>query len=402
MINRTYYLEKLRKMRDVNLIKVLTGARRVGKSTLMLQEIEALKSDGIKKEHIYYLNLEGVENQKYLDDYVSLYDDILEALDVSQRCYVFLDEVGQVKGFEKLIDGLNVVENINLTITGSNAYLLSSDLATLFAGRYIELHILPFSFKEYKSFIGGEAPDNQLFMQYLEFGSLPETASLLKLGKGVVHKYIEGVYSSVLHKDVVVRNKLQNPLTLDNIAKFLFDSAGSPISANKIANTLSSAGMSISHPTAEKVLEAIEQAYIFYKVRRYDVHGKKLLNTGYKYYPVDTGLRNVALGREMNLDNGRLLETVVYFELLRRSQSVTIGKVGDTEIDFITINDDGFKEYYQVAWTTMGEQTLSRELSPLNKAHDNHYKYLLTMDDWTNVSYNGIRKINVLDWLLSD
>ena len=399
IINRTVYLEELKKWRDKDLIKVVTGIRRCGKSTLFELFIKYLKEEGISKEHIISINLESLEYN--FSGYKELYDYVVSQIKDDKKYYVFLDEVQNVKEFQKAVDGLYIKKNIDIYITGSNAFLLSGELATLLTGRYIEIKMLPLSFKEYVSFFSNNNNYQELFLRYMKNGGMPGTLSVLDLENDEINKYLDSIFSTIVFKDIMARNKITDKALLENIIKFIFDSIGSPISTKKISDTLTSRGMSTSNHTVENYITAFVESYLIYKAERFDVKGKNLLVRDYKYYSVDTGLRSYLLGKKANSDMGHILENIVYLELLRRGYRVYVGKVDDMEVDFVAENYEGIK-YFQVALTVRNEKVLERELRVLQKTGDHYPKYLITMDMDLTSDYNGITKINVIDWLLKE
>ena len=393
MIERLEYLEKLKKWKDKDVIKVVTGIRRCGKSTLYELFIDYLKSVGIDSKHIISINLEAPDYD--FQNYRDLYNYVMEKIGDSGKYYVFLDEVQNVKEFQKAVDGLYIKKNVDVYITGSNAYLLSGELATLLSGRYIEIRMLPLSFREYRDYFGIEG-DEKLYLRYVNNSSFPYA---LKLDdEGEVDDYLDSIYNTIIVKDIAIRKKLADTGMLRSITEFLFSSVGSTMSVKKIADTLNSNGRKISVHTVESYLEALTESYIFNRVSRYDIKGKQYLETGEKYYATDVTMRYALLGRK-NLDVGHILENVVYLELIRRGYRVYIGKIGDNEVDFIAINKEG-REYYQVSYTTRDEKTLKRELSSLQKISDHYPKFILTMDMDPVADYEGIKRINVLEWLV--
>ena len=394
MINREDYLNKLIKFKDKELIKVVTGIRRCGKSTLFDLYIEYLLKNGVEKEQIIRLNLEDPIYYE-LNDYLKLYNYIKEKMNSNKMNYIFIDEVQNVPQFQKAVDGLYIQKNADIYITGSNAYLLSGELATLLSGRYIEIKMLPLSFKEYRTAIPSENID-RLYQKYISLGSFPYTLKLDDIDE--VDMYIKGIYDSIILKDVMARKNFQDMQMLQSIINFMLDNIGNLYSTNKIADYMTSNGRKISVHTVESYLTALTESFIFYKATRYDVKGKQYLKTGDKYYVADLGLRYFILGRKES-GRGHILENIVYLELLRRGYDVYIGKIDEYEVDFVAINSKGI-EYYQVAETVRSEETLNRELRTLDIIKDHYPKYLLTMDLDPETSYNGIRKINVLDWLL--
>jgi predicted AAA+ superfamily ATPase len=397
-IVRKDYMNQLIGLRNQNLIKVLTGVRRCGKSTVMQMFHDYLLAEGVNESQIVFMNFEDFENYRWLNDFENLYYHIIRQLDLSKPCYVFLDEVQQVKEFERLVDGLYVKPNIDVYITGSNAYLLSSELGTLLTGRYISIHILPFSFKEFLLTQTDVSRTDLLFSRYLETGGLPGTLSLPDFA---VQGYMQDVIQNIIQKDVLVRNKWRTDEYFNKTTAFLFDSIGSTISPQKITNSLkTNNGISISHNTVENYINALVESYMFYKVKRFDLRGKGLLMTQEKYYTVDLGLKKYFLGDKINLDLGHNLENIVYLELIRRGYRVNIGKADNTEIDFVIRNPNGDREYIQVAWTTKEEATFQREIRPFELIKDFNKRILLTTDVEPEIFYKGIQKINIVDWLL--
>lgn len=393
MIERAEYLEKLKKWKDKDLIKVITGIRRCGKSTIFDLFIDYLKSCGINDEHIISVNLESPEYK--FNDYMELYNYVNEKITDNDDYYVFLDEVQNVFEFQKAVDGLYIKKNVDVYITGSNAYLLSGELATLLSGRYIEIKVLPLSFKEYKDYLNVEG-DEKLYLKYVNNSSFPYA---LKLdSEDEIDAYLDSIYNTIIVKDIVTRKKIADTNMLKSVTEFLFSSIGSAMSVKKIADTMTSKGRSISVHTVDSYLESLTESFIFNKVSRYDIKGKQYLETNEKYYATDVTMRYALLGRK-NLDVGHILENVVYLELIRRGYKVYIGKVDDNEVDFVVENKDG-RTYFQVAYTTRDENTLLRELTPLQKINDHYPKYILTMDLDPKTDYDGIVKMNVLDWLL--
>lgn len=398
MINREEYLDELIRWKDKDLIKVVTGIRRCGKSTLFDLFIDYLKMSGVKSNQIIYINLEDADYD--FKDYKELYHFINEKIISENNFYVFLDEVQNVPGFQRAVDSLYIKKNVDVYITGSNAYLLSGELATLLSGRYIEIKMLPLSFKEYVS-----AFDNnnyqQLFLDYMRNGGMPGNINILKSNVNDLDKYLDGIFSTIVYKDIMARNNTTDKLLLESVIKYIFDSIGSPISIKKISDTLTSKGISTSNHTVENYITALLESFLVYKAERFDVKGKNLLARDYKYYVVDSGLRSYLLGKKADSDMGHILENIVYLELLRRGYKVYVGKVDDLEVDFVAENRDGLR-YYQVALTVRDEKVLERELRSLQKTGDHYPKTLLTLDMDLETDYDGIRKVNVVDWLLSD
>lgn len=386
-------MEKLKKWKDKDVIKVVTGIRRCGKSTLYELFINYLHSVGIDSKHIIFINLEAPDYD--FQNYKDLYNYVMEKIGDSGKYYVFLDEVQNVKEFQKAVDGLYIKKNVDVYITGSNAYLLSGELATLLSGRYIEIRMLPLSFREYRDYFGVSG-DEKLYLKYVNNSSFPYA---LKLDdEGEVDDYLDSIYNTIIVKDILTRKKIGDIGVFRELTKFLFASVGSTMSVKKITDTLNFNGRKISVHTVESYLEALTESYIFNRVSRYDIKGKQYLETGEKYYATDVTMRYALLGRK-NLDVGHILENVVYLELIRRGYRVYIGKIGDNEVDFIAINKEG-REYYQVSYTTRDERTLERELSSLQKISDHYPKFILTMDMDPVADYEGIKRINVLEWLV--
>lgn len=395
MIERKKYLEDLINFKDKKLIKVVTGIRRCGKSTMFELFQSYLKENGVEEEQIITVNLEDGDYRSIRTSEM-LYQYVESKLIKSNKNYVFLDEVQQVENFQEAVDWLYVKKNVDLYITGSNAFLLSGELATLLSGRYVEIKMLPLSFKEYVSAYPGNTNTGALYMNYLQNSSFPGTLELIR--KQDIRVYLEGIYNTILLKDIVTRKKISDPSMLQSVVEFMFNNIGNMCSATKIANSMTSSGRKISVPTVENYISALCDSCILYKAGRYDIKGKQYLATGAKYYVADIGLRYFILGTKQ-ADMGHILENIVYLELIRRGYEVHVGKVGDAEVDFIAIGAEG-EEYYQVSQTVLEEQTLKRELSPLDAIKDHNPKYLLTMDYTPMTSYNGIKQINVLDWLL--
>ena len=400
MIERTEYLELLKRFKDKDLIKVITGIRRCGKSTLFDLYIEYLKKNKIKSNQIININLENPEYQ--FEDYMALYNYVNKKIKDEEKYYVFLDEVQNVPEFQKAVDGLYIKKNVDLYITGSNAYLLSGELATLLSGRYIEIKMLPLSFKEYCSaFEEKNESKDRLFLEYMKNGGMPGNISILKTNPNDIDKYLDGIFSTVVYKDIMARNNIGDKMLLESVIKFVYDNIGNPISTKKISDTLTSKGISTSNHTVENYLTSFLESFLIYKAERFDVKGKNLLARDYKYYAVDTGLRSYLLGKKANTDMGHILENVVYLELLRRGYKVYVGKVDEYEVDFVAENRDGIK-YYQVALSVRDEKVLERELRSLERTGDYYPKYLLTLDVDLEADYNGIVKKNVVDWLLEE
>jgi predicted AAA+ superfamily ATPase len=401
--NRKEYIEKLLAYKDKDLIKVVSGLRRSGKSTLLELYREILLKQGVGKRQIQFYNFELPENylNKTWDD---IYFEIKKKLQADKPNYVFLDEVQNITFFEKLVDGLFATQNTDVYITGSNAFLLSSELATLLSGRYIEISILPFSFKEYltarsidtsNKYLNYEA----LFFDYVNETSLPKGVALREEGFDKIYEYLEAIYTTIIEKDITQRHRINDKRAFGNIVKFIASNIGNSLSPSNISNTLKQDKQSIHHATVEKYLDYLVESFVFYKVNRFDLKGKKQLATQEKYYLVDTGLLNILAGKERTTDRGHLLENVVYLELLRRGNKIWTGTTRNTEVDFVCKSPSGDIEYYQVAWQMTNESTIEREFGALEKINDNYPKYLLTTDSFTQ-NRSGVKHLNVFNWLL--
>jgi predicted AAA+ superfamily ATPase len=399
MIERVLYLNRLKKLKDQNLIKVITGIRRCGKSTLLEAFKNELLEEGVSTDNIIFLNFEERENL-HLTNWTILYDEIIEQVNPDNKYYIFLDEVQLINDFERLINSLFTKKNIDLYVTGSNAYLLSSELATLLTGRYIAINLQPYSFKEYASAYSEEKNTDRLFRKYINESCFPEAVTLSKNDGNLVNDYLQSIYDTVIIKDISQRHSLRNVENLHRVVSFLFDSIGSYVSPTNIAVQLNhNSSKKISHNTIIKYLDFLTQSYILYTAPRYDIKGKELLSTNGKYYVVDLGLKNITATNKYEADLGRKLENIVYFELFRRGGKVYVGKYNDREIDFVVQKANNEREYYQVAYTVNDEKTFNREISAFDRIKDNYPKFLLTLD-YDNTSINGIRKINLIDWLL--
>ncbi len=396
MIQRDNYLNELKIWKNKDLIKVITGIRRCGKSTLFELFIDYLRSIGIPESHIIKINLEDPSFQ--FKDYMEFYNYVNSKIIDKDEYYVFLDEVQNVKEFQKAVDGLYIKKNVDVYITGSNAYLLSGELATLLSGRYIEIKMLPLSFKEYLSTFEENENAYNVFLEYMKNGGMPGTISIIKSYPNEIDNYLEGIFSTIVYKDIMARNNINDKILLENVLMFIYDSVGSPISTKKISDTLTSKNMATSNHTVENYISAFLESYLIYKAERFDIRGKNLLYRDYKYYAVDTGLRSYLLGKKSDADMGHILENIVYLELIRRGYKVYIGKIDDLEVDFVTQNRDGI-QYYQVALSVRDEKVLERELRSLQKTGDHYPKYLLTLDMDLEADYDGITKINIIDWL---
>ncbi|MCQ2348437.1 MAG: ATP-binding protein [Paludibacteraceae bacterium] len=394
-IVRHEYLEQLMALKDKQVIKIITGIRRCGKSTLLQQFRDYLISIGTDTSQIISLNFEDIDNE-HLCDYHTLYSYIKERLHPSLPTYLFFDEIQQVKSFQKVIDALYIKPNIDIYLTGSNAYMLSQDIATLLSGRYIEIRMLPFSYNEYSASYFSSAPLSTIYKDYVTYGSFPYV-SALQPNQSLVIEYLRNLFNTIILKDIVTRYKVADVMMLQSVIQFMFDNIGNPVSSKSIADTLTSSGRKIDVRTVEKFLYAMTESYVLYKATRYDIRGKQHLKTLGKYYIVDVGLRMMLLGNR-KYDTGRVLENVIYLELRRRYHDVYVGKWDNTEVDFVCMAENGLV-YYQVAETTREQSTLERELRPLKQINDSYPKYLLTLDEDPVIDYNGIQKCNAIEWL---
>lgn len=404
MVQRTEYLQQLKVWKDEKVIKVVTGIRRCGKSTLLQQFQTYLKENGVAEEQIISINFEELEFEHLLS-YRELYAYIKERLCEGKMTYIFLDEIQKVESFEKVVDSLYVKDNTDIYITGSNAYMLSGDLATYLTGRYIELSMLPLSFREYHELVGGEP--ERTFAEYMKTGGMPYVARMDRTAEKI-DMYLEGIYNTVIIKDIEDRQarkesdptkrKVTDVVLLKTIARYLASTIGSPISVKGVTEYLISNGRKVSANTVDDYMDALSESFIFYPVERFDIVGKQLLKSNKKWYMVDLGLRNHILPRKQ-YDLGFSVENIVYFELLRRGYKVNIGKYGDTEVDFVA-QKQGVLTYFQVTADMTAQETFEREMRPLRNIRDNYRKIVLTLDHFTVGDYEGIQVVNVIDWLL--
>ncbi len=406
LIERKEYVQQLAMWRDEEVIKVITGIRRCGKSVLLKLYVQYLQTQGVTAEQIHFINFEDLEHEELLD-YKKLYVYIKESLCPQKQNYVLLDEIQLVPDFQKVVDSLQLYKNIDIYITGSNAYLLSGELATLLSGRYVEIKLLPLSFREFATAYEGR-DRKKLFNDYLQTGGFPYLTEMrYSADKAAV--YLEGIYNTIVVKDIAERDRCRNGLStrrigdtvlLQNIAKFLAGSIGSPISVRSITNYLISSGRKVSLNTVGDYLRALVEPFIFYPAERFDVAGKELMKTNGKYYIADLALRRYLLPRR-DYDMGFALENLVYLELLRRGYRVNVGKIGNREIDFV-ITKDGKYEYVQVCASLLDKSTFDREIEPLYMVRDNYRKFILTLDEYTLGNYDGIEVLNVVEWLLGE
>ena len=394
-IPREEYFERLRNLKHKKLIKIVTGIRRCGKSTVLDMFKEELLSNGVEENQIIFINFEDYEN-KSLRNPESLYDYIKQRL-TSKMNYIFLDEIQRVEDFPEVVDSLYIKDNVDLYLTGSNSSLLSSEIATLISGRYVEIKMLPFSFKEFVKATNQTENLSSAYRQYVETSSFPYVLELLQTPQEIT-AYLEGIYNTILVKDIIDRKKIADSNVLKSVTQFLFDNIGSELSSKKIADTLTSNGRKSDSKTIEKYVTSLEESFIVYRANRYNIKGKEYLKSLEKYYVADIGLRNFMLGKK-SMDVGHILENVIYLELLRRGYSVYIGKIDDMEIDFVAQNQHG-NTYIQVAATVRDENTLKREFRSLQAVKDNYPKILLTLDDDPEADYDGIIRKNALDWLM--
>lgn len=395
-IERKEYLDKLIAFKDKNIIKVITGVRRCGKSVLLELFQDYLLKQGISEEQIVAINLEDYDFYE-LREPAKLHSYIKERLNKNKMTYIFIDEVQHCEDFPRVVDSLYLKKDVDIYLTGSNANLLSSEIATLLSGRYVEIMMLPLSFKEYVSSTGDTKELSRKYLEYIENSSFPYTLDLKGQPKEIT-LYLEGLYNTIVVKDISQRNKFPDTMMLESIARFVFDNIGNPMSTKKIADTMTSFGRKIDVKTVEKYVRALMESFIVYQAKRYNIKGKQYLKTLEKYYVVDIGLRYMLLGSR-STDVGHILENVIYLELLRRGYDVYVGKIDDLEVDFVA-QDQKKTTYYQVAATVRDENTLKRELTPLQKISDHYPKVILTLDDDPEADYDGIRRINALDWLI--
>jgi predicted AAA+ superfamily ATPase len=397
-------MQALRNMKDQNIIKVITGVRRCGKSTLLQMFADELLQSGVEQAQIQFLNFEDLDTLAIGDIY-HIHTHIKERLVPEKMNYIFLDEMQNVKDFQRLVDSLFIKKNCDVYITGSNAYLLSGELATLLTGRYIELSILPLQFTEYYDFIALKSPNlskMESLGNYVMEGGVPEYYKQKYIGQKQADDFVTSVLNTIIEKDIFVRLNIRDKHDFNKIVDFVFDSVGSFVSPRSISDTLRSNGTVVDNKTVAKYLDSLCDAFLLYKVPRYEIKGKGLLQTLNKYYLVDPCFRKVRLKRSMVKDRSHWLENMVYLELLRRYRDVYVGKIGDKEVDFVVTDHDGYTSYYQVSWTTDNFDTLERELASLKAIKDSNPKYLLTTDVDFNPVYDGIRKLNVVDWMLQN
>lgn len=396
IVERKEYLDKLISWKDKRIIKIVTGVRRCGKSMLLKIYQNYLKNQGIDENQIIAINFEDLDYEE-LTDYKKLYAYLKERLIEGKMTYIFLDEIQNVENFPKVLDSLYIKEYVDIYVTGSNAYMLSSEIATMISGRYVQIEMLPLSFKEYVESTGSMNDRGIKYAEYLQNSSFPYTLEL-KNQPEQIREYLEGIYNTIVVKDIVSRKKVTDTMMLQSVLRFVFDNIGNPLSSKKIADTMTSEGRKIDTRMVEKYLEAFSESYIIYQAKRYNIKGKQYLKTLEKYYVVDIGLRYMLLGNRQ-VDAGHILENIVYLELLRRGYEVYVGKIDTFEVDFVAQKSQEMI-YYQVALSVHDEKTLQRELRPLQAIRDHYPKMILTMDEEPEEQYDGIRRINARDWLL--
>lgn len=398
-IERAEYLRTLRELKDKHFIKVITGVRRAGKSTLMQLFREEIIGRVAREQTQSY----NFEDPKYneMADWREIYTLIDSKLIKDKPNYIFLDEVQNVPEFEKLLDGLYINENIDLYVTGSNAYLLSSELATLLTGRAYEINILPFSFKEFAQTYTTPVDNSIKFEHFMRYSAFPQATELMHQNPTLVPNYLRGVYQSILIKDMLPRKQIYAERSFEGVINYVMDSIGSSLSPNSIAKTLANENKAVDSRTVNTYLKSLCDSFVLYKAERFDIKGKQNLATQEKYYTVDLGFRNLLLGKEVGQDAGHLLENVIYLELRRRGNEIWVGKIGEREVDFVARDNEGYLTYYQVAYTVRDETVLERELTPFDKIPDHNPKILITLDP-EEVSRRGVRQINAINWLLSD
>ena len=396
-IERHNYLQKLIAFKDKKLIKVITGIRRCGKSTIMEIYRDWLIANGVMQEQIIYLNFEDYDYFE-LRDPRKLYSYVKPLIQQDKMTYIFFDEIQHVTDFPDIINSLNLKPTVDLYVTGSNAYMLSSEIATLLSGRYVEIAMLPLSFNEYAEGIGGTDHLPQTYMEYVSKCSFPYTLELDTANE--ISDYLNAVYNTIVVKDIMSRNKLSDVMMLESVIRFTADNIGNILSTKRIADLMSADGRKIDQKTVEKYLSTLCESFFLYEVKRYNIKGKQLLKTLGKYYLVDIGLRRMLLGSR-SFDAGRILENIVFLELLRRQKKVYIGKMDNLEVDFVAIDENDIT-YYQVAATVRDEKTLKRELASLQQIKDQYPKYILTLDEDPTADYDGIKRINALKWLMGE
>lgn len=396
IVERQIYIKKLIDFQDKQVIKIVTGVRRSGKSTLLKLFAQHLRASGIEDNRIIELNFEDFDNIELCNP-KNLHDYIKARMQPGKMIYLLLDEIQQVDQFQRVVDSFFAKGDVDIYLTGSNAKMLSSEIATLLSGRYVEIKMLPLSFKEYLTYYGKGADLIGQYNDYIRYGSFPYVLALDK-NKALVNDYLESLYNTILLKDVLRRNSFADAMMLESVVRFVYDNIGNMVSTKSIADTMTSNGRKIDVKTVERYIQSVQESYFVYQAPRYDIKGKQLLKSLCKYYAVDTGMRQMLLG-DRSYDRGRLLENIVYFELLRRYGKVYVGKYGQLEVDFVVETQEGLR-YYQVSETVTDPNTLERELRPLQSIKDAYPKLLLTLDHDNPADYDGIQRRFVLDWLL--
>ena len=402
LIERKQYMQQLRDLKDQNIIKVISGVRRCGKSTLLMMFADELLHNGVQKEQIQFYNFEDLDTLAIGDIY-QIHTHIKERLVADMPNYIFLDEVQNIKEFQRLVDSLYIKPNVDVYITGSNAYMLSGELATLLTGRYVEINLLPLQFSEYYNYSINKSPNLskiETLAKFVHYGGVPEYIKQLRIGEKQADLFADSILKTIVEKDIFQRLGITNKHDFNKILDFIFDSVGSYVSPRSISDTLRTQGTVVDKQTVAKYLDTMCDAYLIYKVPRFEIKGKGLLQTLNKYYVVDPCFAKVRLKKGFLKDRSHWLENMVYLELVRRNKDVFIGKRNNLEVDFVAVDDSGYTSYYQVAWTTAVSETLERELASLKAIKDSNPKYLLTTDMDFNPVYDGIRKLNVIDWML--
>ena len=403
MINRAQYLNKLINWKDKPIIKVITGVRRCGKSSLLILFKDYLKDNQVQDQHIIHMNFESMLFDE-INDYRDLYKKITESISTAaEKHYILLDEIQLIDQWEKCVNGIMVDYDVDVYITGSNSYLLSSELSTLISCRFVEIKMLPLSFREYLDFSETKIINNRQELEYrfdefIKYGGFP-SLTIYGNQEEFAEDFLTGIYNTVVMKDIIQRNQVRDPALLENLIRFLAANVGSIVSTRKISNYLTSAGRKVTSDTIGNYLRMIESSFIIYKANRYDLKGKLFLKTLEKYYIVDSGIRNMLAGPR-NIDEGHVLENIIYLELIRRGYQVSIGKLGNLEVDFIAVKQSE-KIYVQVSLTIHDQSTREREIKPLKAIRDNYPKFIITMDKVIFDDFDGIKIVNAIDFLLN-
>lgn len=404
LIERRQYMQQLRNLKDQNIIKVISGVRRCGKSTLLMMFANELVQNGVEEKQIQFYNFEDLDTMSIGNIY-QIHTYIKERLIADKPNYIFLDEIQNINEFQRLVDSLYIKPNVDVYITGSNAYMLSGELATLLTGRYVEINLLPLQFSEYYNFMLSKSPNlskQEILANYIYYGGIPEYIKQLNINEKQADLFAQSILKTIVEKDIFQRLNITNKHDFNKILDFIFDTVGSYVSPRSISDTLRSNGTIVDKQTVAKYLDALCEAYLIYKVPRFEIKGKGLLQTLNKYYAVDPCFAKVRLKKTILKDRSHWLENMVYLELIRRNKEVFIGKRNNLEVDFVAIDYNDYTSYYQVAWTTENSDTLERELASLRAIKDSTPKYLLTTDVDFNPVYDGIRKLNVIDWMLQN